>query len=147
MGRALLAVLGVVSEQIQALQLKQEWAGWVLAAIGIVMMVPQSRHEPANCKIKGRWQMKGAMFLAVCCLAHSTYAQSAGLGGAVFYDVRAKAFTPIVVSPIATLHDVLGHKGWQVTLDGYQDSRRRMLRLSGSAHRRNLRLRRKYLRR
>ena len=34
----LLAVLGVVSEQIQALQLKQEWAGWVLAAIGIVMM-------------------------------------------------------------------------------------------------------------
>lgn len=34
----LLAVLGVVSEQIQELQLKQEWAGWVLAAIGIVMM-------------------------------------------------------------------------------------------------------------
>lgn len=62
--------------------------------------------------------MKGIMFLAACCLAHSVYAQSAGLGGAAFYDVRAKAFTPIVVSPIATLHDVLGHKGWQVTLDG-----------------------------
>ena len=34
----LLVVLGVVSEQIQELQLKQEWAGLVLAAIGIVMM-------------------------------------------------------------------------------------------------------------
>lgn len=62
--------------------------------------------------------MRGAMFLAVCCLAHSAYAQSQGLGGAIFYDVRTKAFTPIVVSPIATLHDVLGHTGWQVTLDG-----------------------------
>ena len=62
--------------------------------------------------------MRNALFLAACCLSQCGYAQSQGLGGAIFYDVRTKAFTPIVVSPIATLHDVLGHKGWQVTLDG-----------------------------
>ena len=49
----LLAVLGVVSEQIQAMQIKQEWVGWVIAVIGIVMMALRAVTNQPISKSKG----------------------------------------------------------------------------------------------